>query len=103
MNTLSQTKGHILRRQLVPETDDGELTPLIPHAYTMLMPMPHYTSRSANTDENGFRIAIKDGRRIKLARLQGSSVKKGVILGNGQIWGTGTTGDDRVVHNVLNK
>jgi len=99
----SQSKGHQRRRQLVPEVDDGELVRLIPHPYTMMMPAPHYTSRSANSDENGFRIALKDGRRVKLARLHGAPVAKGVVLGNGQIWGTGTTSDGTVVHNVLNK
>lgn len=99
----SQTKGHQRRRQLVPEVDDGELVRLVAHPYTMMMPAAHYTSRSANSDENGFRIALKEGRRVKLSRLAGASVAKGVVLGNGQIWGTGTTSDATVVHNVLNK
>jgi hypothetical protein len=68
----------------------------------MTMPLPRYASPSANTDDHGFRIAIKGGRRIVLDRIRSASVAKGIVLGNGQVWGTGTTADDRVIHNVLN-
>lgn len=95
------------RRQLIPNIDEAERQGLIPFPYVMLLPQPGYTSASANADENGFRISIRGGRRVILDRLRATeestgAVKKGAFLGNGVAWGTGTTGDDKVVHNVLN-
>ncbi|MFM2129271.1 MAG: hypothetical protein RL477_817, partial [Pseudomonadota bacterium] len=90
------------RQQLSPHMADTDRTPLEPRAYVMFMPQPNFTSPSANTDEYGFRIALKQGRRLVLRKMRAAKVKKGILLGNSQIWGTGASKDENVVHNVLN-
>ncbi len=90
------------RQQLSPHLADTDRTPLEPRAYVMLIPQPNFTSPSANTDEYGFRIALKQGRRVVLNKLRGAEIRKGIVLGNSQIWGTGASKDEHVVHNVLN-
>lgn len=92
-----------LRRQLVPAVADAEAQPLIPFPYLMLLPMPHYRTATANADSHGFRVSIKNGTRLSLRKVRDAAVKKGIVLGNGQIWVTGATSDDAVVHNVLNQ
>ena len=91
-----------LRRQLIPNIGDAEGQGMIPFPYVMLLPLPGYTSPTATADECGFRISIKAGRRLKRDKLKAVAVSKGVFLGNGIAWGTGTSDDSKVVHNVLN-
>ena len=86
-----------LRRQLIPNIGDAEGQGMIAFPYVILLPLPGYTSPTANADENGFRISLKSGRRMKLDRLKAAPISKGILLGNGVAWGTGTSGDGTVV------
>lgn len=92
-----------LRKRLVPHITDTDETPLVPRPYIMFAPQPYFTSPSANTDENGFRVSIKNGARLSLRGLRHATAPKGAVFGNSQIWGTGTSSDNNVVHNVLNE
>jgi hypothetical protein len=90
------------RRQLAPHITDAEEGPIIPFPYVMYLPLSRYATPTANADELGFRVSIKYGQRLKLNKVKAVNVKKGIVLGNGQLWGTGASSDSKVMHNVLN-
>ena len=91
------------RWALAPQLRDSDRVEMVPTPYVMEVPRPLFASPTANSDERGFRQSIKNGRRITLREFSEWPGAKGIVLGNSQVWGTGATGDERVVHNVLNR
>lgn len=90
------------RLELSPQFADTDGVQFVPVPYIMYAPQPDYASPSANTDEIGFRLSFKNNKRLTRAAFSAASGEKGIILGNSVSWGTGTTHDTKVVHNVLN-
>jgi hypothetical protein len=68
----------------------------------MFAPKGGYTSASANTDDHGFRVAVKGGHLMSLRKIKAQPFVKGAVLGNSQIWGTGASADANVFHNIMN-
>ncbi len=93
-----------VRYRLAPQLRDYDTMLKVATPYLAFSQPCNYCSKSANTDENGFRISssVFSGDVTSLSWSKYSS-KKGLLLGGSFAFGDGSTSDDNTLASFLNK